>query len=111
MSRSLLFSYFNLTIGCRCLSVSFRVHFRDDAIIQRAVMEFVDVPQIVAHIHSDFLPREIAEIPFFQKRLMLRVGYCLDYAGDLRFQIDEFVHVAAYLIFEIYDFGDGICHP
>ena len=93
--------------------MSFRVHFGKNgnfAFVQRPDVELMDVTQVVAHVHSYFLPRKKAEVPLLQKGLVLRIYHSLDDTHDFFLEINQHVDVMINIILEINDLADGISH-
>jgi len=76
------------------------------AFLQRPVLELVDIPQLVAHVHSNLLPRQIAEVRLLQNGLKFRIGHSFYYAGDGFLQVDKLSHIAADFILKVHNLCD-----
>ena len=76
--------------------------------VQRPVVEPVQPPKFISHVHGDLLPGLKAQIPQFQKGLVLRVLDSLDLMDDVFFRLHQFADVPIDLRLQLNDGKDGV---
>ena len=79
-------------------------------IFHRPVMETVQPPKFISHVHGDLLPGLKAQIPQCQKGLVLRVLDSLDLMDDVFFRLHQFADVPIDLRLQLNDGKDGVRH-
>lgn len=76
--------------------------------VQRPVVEPVQPPKLITHIHGDLLPGFEAQIPQLQKGLVLRVLDSFDLMDDIFFHLHQLADILVDLCLQLNDGKDGV---
>ena len=78
--------------------------------VQRPVVEPVQPPKLIAHVHGDLFPGLETQIPQFQQGLVLRVLDSLDFMDDVFFRLHQLADILVDLCLQLNDGKDGVLH-
>lgn len=78
--------------------------------VQRPVVEPVQPPKLISHVHGDLLPGFEAQIPQLQQGLVLRVLDSLNLMDDVFFRLHQFADILVDLSLQLNDGKDGVLH-
>ena len=70
--------------------------------VQRPVVEPVQPPKLIAHVHGDLFPGLETQIPQLQKGLVLRVLDSFDLMDDVFFRLHQFADVPIDFSFSVF---------